>query len=455
MSVSAIRLRETGRIGRRIQPLPATIRPTSLKQLRQCLAHDSAYLPPFRPVGANSSSTDCTSSTAGTVIDMTAFDEIVNIDAYNDIAVVQAGVRIGRLASALAEHGLELAGSHDVMSRTVGGAVAGGCIGPSISNDGAFFASQVLSMKLITPAGRLLELSRDKQNLLNAFRLSYGMLGVIFEVTLKVRPITPFAVSHRRCSIAQFSSAAEKLSRTDIGIKFYLLPFRDCVYLDLRRYSPEATATHKIPWKLKDWGESTVLPQVFKSLNRIVPVAGVRYRIIDEISKMTQGIVNNRLVTSGSNSTVKLSSDHATLHGAPLQYSTWIFPAADFSIVVQAYKEFCQRIKNRTGFRCDMPTAGFRLCRDQSALLSPSFDEPMFVLTAVSTQTKGWEDFAIDFGEFAQHWGGMPFFNQTRGMLPEYANQIFGSRMDFFRRMRRRIDPDNRMMNPFLMQYFL
>jgi hypothetical protein len=406
-------------------------------------------------MGANSSSTDCTSATAGTVIDMTAFDEIVNIDAYNDVVVVQAGVRIGRLASALSEHGLELAGSLDLMSRTVGGAVAGGCIGPSISSDGAYFASQVLCMKLITPSGRVLELSRDKQNLLNAFRLSYGMLGVIFEVTLKVRPISPFAVSHRRCSIAQFSAAAENLSRTDIGIKFYLLPFRDCVYLDLRRYSREATSSRKIPWKIKDWGESTVLPQVFKSLNRIVPVAGVRYRIIDEISKMTQGIVNNRLVTSGSNSTVKVNNDHAIQHGEPLQYSTWMFPAADFSIVVQAYKDFCHRIKEQTGFRCDMPTVGFRLCRDQSALLSPSFDEPMFVLRAVSTQTRGWEDFAIDFGEFAQHWGGMPFFNQTRGLSPEYANQVFGSRLDFFRRMRRRIDPDNRMMNPFLLQYFL
>jgi hypothetical protein len=102
-----------------------------------------------------------------------------------------------------------------------------------------------------------------------------------------------------------------------------------------------------------------------------------------------------------------------------------------------------------------MPTVGFRLCRDQSALLSPSFDEPMFVLRAVSTQTRGWEDFAIDFGEFAQHWGGVPFFNQTRGLTPAYANQVFGTRLDFFRRMRRRIDPENRMMNPFLLQYFL
>jgi hypothetical protein len=184
-------------------------------------------------------------------------------------------------------------------------------------------------------------------------------------------------------------------------------------------------------------------------------VAGVRYRIIDEISKMTQGIVNNRLVTSGSNSTASANADNPGTHGEPLQYSTWMFPAADFSIVVQAYQDFCSRLRKVTGFRCDMPTVGFRLCRDQSALLSPSFDEPMFVLRAVSTQAKGWEDFAIDFGEFAQHWGGMPFFNQTRALVPEYANRIFGSRLDFFRRMRRRIDPDNRMMNPFLLQYFL
>ena len=198
-----------------------------------------------------------------------------------------------------------------------------------------------------------------------------------------------------------------------------------------------------------------MLPQVFKSLNRIVPVAGVRYRIIDEISKMTQNIVNNRLVSSGSNSTALANGDPANQHGQPLRYSTWMFAAADFSVVVKAYQDFCQRLRNETGFRCDMPTVGFRLCRDQSALLSPSFDEPMFVLRAVSTQARGWEDFAIDFGEFAQHWGGMPFFNQTRGLSPEYVGQAFGSRLDFFKRMRRRIDPENRMMNPFLLQYFL
>lgn len=448
MSASAATLRRSGKYRFREQVGPSVVRPTHLKRLRDCLDPLSKFPPPYRPMGADSSSTDCTTSAAGTVIDMTGFDEIINIDAYNDTVTVQAGVRIGRLADALAEHGLELAGSHDLLNRTVGGAVAGGCIGPSIADDGAFFASQVLSIKLVTPAGQLLQVNLDKRNLLNAFRLSYGTLGVIYEVVLRVRPITPFVAVHRRATIRQFAAAAEKLSMTDIGIKFYLMPFRDRVYLDLRRYSAEAHGTRRIPWKIKDWSESTVLPHVFRSLNRIVPVSGVRYRLIDEISKVTQGIVTNRLVSSGSKSTARGDS-------GPLNYSTWLFPAADFAIVVQTYADFCLQKYIETGFRCDMPTVGFRLGRDRSAMLSPSFDEPMFALRVISTQKKGWEDFALDYAEFAQHWGGSPFFNQTRGLTPDYAGEVFGSRLEFFKKIRRKFDPDNRMMNPFLSQYFL
>ena len=451
MQGNAVKLRDTGKFGRVPRPIPATVRPVNLKQLRQCVAPTGTCLAPFRPRGAGHSATACAESTAGTVIDMTAFDDILNIDAYNDVVVAQAGVRIGKLAEALAEHGLELAGGHDLASHTLGGAIAGACTGPAIADDGALFASRVTAMKVVTPGGRLLEIGEDKQSLLNAFRLSYGMLGVIYEVTLKVRPVNPFAVAHRRCNIRQFAAAADKLSRTDIGVKFHMLPFRDRVYLELRRYGRDVTAAHRVPWKIKDWGETTVLPHVFKSLGRLLPVPAVRYRIIDEISQLSHGLLNNRLVAAGNNAIASPGAFPVDT----LRYSTWVFPAADFSVVVQAYRDFCWRIRRATGFRCDMPTVGFRLCRDRSALLSPSFDEPMFALRAVSTQVKGWEDFVIDFAEFAQHWGGMPLFNQSRAVEPAYANEAFGSRVDFFRRMRRRIDPENRMMNPFLSQYFL
>jgi len=102
-----------------------------------------------------------------------------------------------------------------------------------------------------------------------------------------------------------------------------------------------------------------------------------------------------------------------------------------------------------------MPTVGYRLSRDRSAVLSPSFDEPMIALRAMSTQKTGWDDFAIDFGDFAKHWGASPVFNQTREVDLAYTKSIFTTRLEYFRKVRRQIDPDRRMMNPFLSQYFL
>jgi len=435
-------------------PGPTILKPARVVEIRNALGPDSRYAAPFRPVGANSSATDCTSSSTGTVIDLSALNQIKNVDPQGQTVTLQPGVRIGDLVAELAEYGLELAGGHDLMSRTVGGAVAGGCIGPTFGDDSAFFASQVESIKLVTPVGKSIEIRSDQQNLMHAFRLSFGMLGVIYEIRLKVRPIRTFAVTHRRCTFEQFGAVAEKLANVDVGLKFYLMPFRDRVYLDIRRHSPGATATHRIPWKMKDWGESTVLPNVLKSINRIVPRSGVRYRIIDEISTMTQGIVNNRLVSTGSNSTALMSrtADDAT---RKLNYSTWFFPAGDFAIVVQAYRDFCLRVQEASGFRCDMPTVGFRIGRDKSALLSPSFDEPMIALRTICTQSKGWGDFVIDFGDFARHWGGSPLFNQTREIPADYPSQVYGSRINFFRKIRRHFDSENRMMNPFLSQYFL
>jgi hypothetical protein len=452
MSVTAASLRKSGRYRIRAENKPPVTRPLSLAELQQTLDPNSNFSPPFRPRGAGSAATECNSASAGTAIDMTAFDRIIDIDSVIGQVTVQAGVRLGALSDALAAEGMELDGSHDLLSRTVGGAVAGGCNGPAIGDDHGLFAAQVISMKLVTPNGGLLNVNGGQKSLLNVFRLSYGMLGVIYELTLKVRPVATFNATHRRCTLAQFSNAVDKLLHTNVGLRFLFLPFSDAVYLDLRRFDIGRQAKASIPWKIKDWGESTVLPNVFKSLHRVIPAPGVRFRIIDELSKLTQGLVSNGMASSGSTATAQSGGRDLP---RSMQYCTWFFPAADFSIVIQAYKDFCQRIWDENGFRCDMPTVGYRLSRDRSAVLSPSFDEPMIALRAMSTQAKGWDDFVIDFSDFAKNWGATPVFNQTREVEPAYAKDIFRKRLEYFRRARRQIDPEQRMMNPFLSQYFL
>jgi len=431
---------------------PVTREPTNLNQLRKLLDPAARTPLPIRPQGAGTASTNCNASETGTTLKTTGLDQIVHIDSYNHTVTAQAGVRLETLVKELAEHGLELIGGYDLQGRTVGGAISAPCFGPSIGSKGGYFSSQVIAMKIVRADGELLKVERDQKNLLAAFRTSFGTLGVLYEATMRVRPIRTFTASHRRVTIDTFSAAVDALSNGDVGFKFYLMPYRDRVYLDLRRYDTDPGNAYGAPWKLKDWGESTVLPHIFKSLNRVVPIQSVRYRLIDSISEATQGIVNSRLVNTGTNAASQ-SSHHKRNGARRCLYSTWCFPAANFSVIVKAYRDFCETTYASSQYRCDMPAVGFRLCRDTTSLLSPSFDESMIAITTASTQLKGWDDFVIDLAEFAEKWGGTPMISQSRALRAEHVIQTYSRRLDFFRRMRRQLDPENRLMSPFLAQF--
>ena len=134
--------------------------------------------------------------------------------------------------------------------------------------------------------------------------------------------------------------------------------------------------------------------------------------------------------------------------------STWCFPASDFSVVIKAFHRFCLETLDRSGYRTDLPAVGYRVGKDASAVLSPSFDEPMVALRVCSTQESGWDDFVIDLAQFAESWGGTPMFNQSRSLRAEHVAQVYGKRLELFRNIRRQVDPQGRLLNPFLAQFF-
>lgn len=449
--MSSARLKNTGRF----RPVPAAkaaeIPVDNIKALMSVMNRDANIATPIRPQGAQTSATDCNKSPTGTAVQLSGIDRILHIDSYNHTVTAQAGVRLYALSEALAEQGLELVGNHELAGRTLGGAIAAPCLGASIGNETGSLASHVQSVKLVTGAGKPMTVHGDQKNLLGAIRNSYGMLGVIVEATLKVQPIMTFTATHRRLDLEEFCRVVDTLSNSEVGFRFCLLPYRDRVYLDLRRYSAEAPNSYSAPWKIKDWGESTVLPHVCKSLNRLLPIQSFRYRLIDSVSEATQGIVGHRFIRGGNNATTQMRSASSTKR---VQYSTWVFPATDFSFVAKAYQDFCRENYARSGYRCDMPAVGYRVCKDSSSILSPSFDEPMIALQTSSTQTKGWEDFIIDLADFAEYWAGTPLFNQTRSLRAEYAKQVYAGRLDFFRKIRRQLDPEDRLLTPFMGQFF-
>lgn len=426
------------------------VQPTSPSEIIQILRNPKRFPSPVRPKGSGSSITRCITANAGTLIDMSNMNRVLRLD--DDTVTVQPGIALPELAEVLNENGMELVGGFDLANRTVGGAVCGAGLEATIAGDVGQFAGHAVELKVIGPQGRKFVVTNKTKSLLALLRLSYGLLGIVYEVTLRIRPVQGFSVQTAKVSFKDFAKLGARLSSTNAGVKLYLMPFRDHVYFELRKHADGGDKGKRYAWRLKDWAVYTALPGAAKSLARAVPIRQLRYPLIDSLSEVTQSIASLSAMKTGSNATEQ-SGRFRSLGRGRFSYCTWAFPATEFAALVPSYKLFCKEHYAETGFRCDMPTVGFRLNRDRSALLSPSFDGPMFTLSALSTQTEGWEEFAFDFAEFAIRHKGVPFFNQTKHATAECVSQRYGSRLTFFNKVRQELDPHDRLLNQYFATY--
>lgn len=427
------------------------VRPTSPSEIAQILRDSKRYPSPVRPVGSGSSTTRCITANSGTVMDLSDMNRVLRVEA--DTVTVQPGISLPDLAEILSEQGMELIGGFDLANRSVGGAVCAAGLEASIAGDVGQFAAHAVQMKIVSPSGKKFVVSEKTKSLMALMRLSYGLLGIAYEITLRIRPVEGFAVQTARTGFKEFAKLGPKLVTAGSGVKLYMLPFRDRIYMELRRPAASSDPGKKYAWRLKDWAVYSALPNAARSIAMAVPIRQLRYPLIDSLSEAAQSLMNNVLVRSGSNAVEQSGRFQSLGNKHRFTYCTWAFPAVEFGNAALAYKLFCKEHYARTGFRCDMPTIGFRLNQDRSSLLSPSFDEAMITLSPMSTQSDGWDDFVFDFAEFAAEHRGVPFFNQTKNFTAELAIARFGKRLAFFNKVRQELDPSDRLLNQYFAAY--
>src|SRR5689334_20915173 len=165
----------------------ATIQVSAPSEIHQVLMDAKRYPSPVRPTGSGSSTTRCITANGGTQLDLSGMNRVLKIDG--DTVTVQPGISLPDLAEVLSDEGLELIGGFDLASRTVGGAVCAAGLEASMAGDVGQFAAHAVQLKVLSPNGKRFVVSDKTKSLLALMRLSYGLLGVIYEITLRVRPI--------------------------------------------------------------------------------------------------------------------------------------------------------------------------------------------------------------------------------------------------------------------------
>jgi FAD/FMN-containing dehydrogenase len=411
------------------------------------LAKTKNYPSPVRMVGADYSQTRCVGGDGGTTVDTGGLNKILEFG--ETFVRAQAGVRVGDLVQALAERGLELPLTPEMGQISLGAAAVTTLPQASYEAGVAQMSSCVAEIKMITPQGKQMVVTERERDLLRVLRSSFGLLGVVHEVVLRVRPLTPVKIDYQVLTLKDFTTRFKSIVTAPGALRLHLSPFTDKITVERRTLDESASVTRSGIWQVRNSVMRNVLPAFGSTVGSVLAAPGLRAGLLSGVHRALRATLDR-----GSRGVVLYS--HEWLRDMPSEawkarhtYSLWAFPQADYPNLLAEYFAFCKTYYKEHRYRCNLVSGASRLHQDKGSLFSVSYAGPMITLEPSSTGEKGWDDFLIDFNDFASGQGGTPTFNQTRALQPEHVAKSFGERIKLFGALRQRTDPLNRLRNSY------
>lgn len=433
---------------------PAVIAcPETVGELAAILKDAGRYPSPVRAIGSNHSSTFCTVCDGGTAVSMRRFDRILAI--RDDTVTVQAGALYIDVAHELRRHGKQFHVNLEIGCLSVGVAACGGTKDSSMPGELGQACSYVIGMKLVTPSGELLEVTERDPELLRALRSSYGLLGIVYEVTFRVRPVAPMRVETVTYTLEEFERALPAIRARGDSMFMYLFPFNHEINVEFRRYGDgPAPAPDGWRWAVRNLFWRDVLPFAGYLASSYVSSRRLRYVIVDGVNRFIIALMRIIMRADSTSAADQIIRFPPSGGHTKYSFSLWAFPERQFPQLLREYFAFCAAYDREHGYRCNMLNVGYRIAQDDSALFSYSFDGVVMTVDPVSTGDEGWQDFLKAYNEFCSERGGRPLFNQTRWLTPAQARRAFGDRLDAFNELRRRFDPEDRLLNDYFAGFF-
>jgi FAD/FMN-containing dehydrogenase len=409
------------------------------------LANTKNYPTPVRIVGGDYSQTRCVGGDGGTTVNLSSLSKILEFG--EDEVRAQAGVRVGALVRALAERGQELSLTPEMGHMTVGAVAVTTLPQASQAQGPAQMSALVKELKLITPQGKVMTVTNRNADLMRVLSSSFGLLGVVHEAVLRVQPLVPVKIDYEVLTLKDFGARFREIVASPSALRLHISPFHDQITVE-RRTPDESLATSRSGiWQIKKSVMRNVLPAFGSTVGSVLAAPGVAGAVVSGVQRALRATLPARSVVMLANEWIRDFPQEAWR--SRYTYTLWGFPQAGFPKLLAEYFAFCRAYYKQHNYRCNVVNGASRLHQDRSSLFSVSFQGPMITLEPSSTGDRGWDEFLIDFNDFASALGGVPTFNQSRALKPEHVAKAFGDRVKLFRALRQRTDPLNRLCNSY------
>ncbi len=165
-------------------------------------------------------------ATDGMLIDLASFTGIRGMDTERQIATIAAGTPIWDAGPALCSLGYAFNNQGDIDRQTLGGVVSTGTHGTGLTLGS--FSADVAGFRMMLASGEVIDCtSIENEDIYEAGRLSLGLLGVLTEISMRVRPAYKLVEKTALMSVAEIFEQLPGLVSSNRHFEFFWFPYAD------------------------------------------------------------------------------------------------------------------------------------------------------------------------------------------------------------------------------------
>lgn len=411
--------------------LPATSAkvqtPKNLMALKDIISQSAGAV---RPVGAGHSWMPLVPSD-GTIIKLDHFGGVLDIDKANQTAWMGAGARLHDVSPVLAQAGLAFRNLGDIDVQSLAGATSTATHGTG--HDLPCLAAEIKALRLITGGGDELEISATQNaDMLPAARVALGSLGVLTHIQMQ---LVPRHKLHRRVWFMphqEVLAQAENLWATHRNFEFFYIPFSgvsmcithdETTAEDTERATDESDDAVAQLKALRDY--ISWFPALRKRLLSFAISAAPEENVIGESWQL-------------------LSSERNTLFNE-MEFHLPVENGLAALEEVRAYIE-----TNRSDVFFPFET---RMTQGDENWLSPFNDGPRMSVAVHCYHEDEYEFLFSHVEPIMRKHGGRPHWGKLNSLSASDFAALY-PQWEAFGALRRRLDPQGRMLNPYLASLF-
>jgi len=386
--------------------------------------------------GTKQSSADIAAG-VDTLIDVTSYNKILDFDEELMTITVESGILLGTLLEEIEAKGWCIPCLPDINTVTVGGALATGTHGTS----GKLLCEYMISCNLVLTDGSVKNVVEGDE-LMDALRVSLGVLGVMSTITFRCEPIYTLHVKEgpEKDNI-WLPKIKERLNKHDF-LRILWLPHANNGYVIIGDKIDSSTEVKENlgPSYLKH--RRTASKILYKYSHKFPWITAIANKLL------YLGFFSSKKEHKGSlyQATVTKS------RGSTLELAEWTIGLDKFPAVFNELKKEINKWSNRSFIHIPMDV---RFVKKDSSWLSYAYDEDIVTMGCVSRNAATadtYEAFKSVERIFLKH-GGKPHWGKRFQAKDAELSKLY-SKWDAFKILRKKMDPSNKFLNPYLSELF-